>query len=195
MTNELATSGSSLDFAGLLKGALSASLRGQNPVILLVGAFLTGLISVFIVTAPPMALGYTAVCLKIARGQEASWDDLFSGFSRFGASFALGVLAFVAITIGLILLVVPGLVLAFLFTFAFHLLAVDSSLSGMDALKGSVQLVKSRLADVVVLWVIGLVVGAVFSIVPVVGSLVAMGFMGVAGAMAFLKISGGAATR
>ena len=48
-----------------------------------------------------------------------------------------------------------------------------------------------RLPDLVVLWVIGLVVGAVFSLVPIVGSLVAMAFVSVLGSMVFLKLHGG----
>lgn len=72
-----------------------------------------GLIEIvaFIVTGPLLA-GLYWMMLRVQRDEPVEFSDLLAGFREFGRALGVYVLYSLAVVIGLILLVVPGLVLA-----------------------------------------------------------------------------------
>lgn len=95
----------------------------SNMVNLMVGFFLSAILSCTIILAPIMYAGLYYMLLKTARGQQAEIGDIFHGFSDFGRYFLggllllgvsiLGVFAcFIGIfpAMGLILFVLPLMV-------------------------------------------------------------------------------------
>ena len=74
--------------------------------------------SIFIITAPPLIFGLYHMALKAQRGESVEVFDVLKGFNYFVTSWVLSIVAVIAIVIGLIFLIIPGLVLAVLFMYA-----------------------------------------------------------------------------
>jgi len=100
-------------------------------------------------------IGQTLFFLKIARGEEPDLAALFAGGPFFlrilGASILVGLMT----TAGVLLCIVPGVILALMFS-QFFLLILDQNLGVMDSLNTSNEITKG---NKVTLLVIGLVVG------------------------------------
>ncbi len=170
-------SSASTDYTQLLKQTWGAIIQKQNLIVTLLGAAvltLVGSVTLGILSGP-LFLGYAAACLKISRGQEVAIDDLWSGFSRLVPAIVTSLIIGVASVVGMIFCLVPGLIVLFLCTFVFHFMVDDPALSGMDAIKKSAAMVKANIADVAVIWVVGLLLNAVLS-VSVVGVVAGMAF-------------------
>lgn len=94
-----------------------------------------GLLSLIgFVVAGPLTAGLYALMLRVHRGEAAVFPDLFEGFREFGRAFGVYVLSVLAIGLGMVLLIVPGLILAVGLWPALYLV-MDSELGVMDTLK------------------------------------------------------------
>jgi uncharacterized membrane protein len=71
---------------------------------------LLGLVT-FVITGP-LTAGLYAMMLRVHRHEPIAFTDLFEGFREFGRAFGVYALSSLAIIVGLILLVVPGIILA-----------------------------------------------------------------------------------
>ncbi len=111
----------------------------------------------------------------ISRG-VTGLEDGFDVLSRkLGGLIIAGVLVSMAVGVGLVLLIIPGLVAGFLLMFTVIALVVED-LDVMAAMKRSYRVVRSNLGDafayavlMVAIWIIAGIIGAVLSKVPVVG--------------------------
>ena len=96
---------------------------------------------------------------------------------RLGQLVVASVLVGLAVAVGMMLLVIPGIIASFMFMFTFVIIIVDNA-GAVDAMKASFNLVKENLSDLVVLFVGAIVIGIVVAIVnrvlhliPVIGPL------------------------
>lgn len=127
-------------FLGLFVALLYVGIGG---VMLLMQAFLAG--------------GIVEFALKIARGQPATFGDVFSGGKYFGAMFVGWVGYAVAVSIGALLCVVPGYIVQFgLWPFAFVI--VDQKLGGVDALKKAWAMTNGHKVNIFVFWLLSILV-------------------------------------
>ncbi len=151
-------------------GAMRASMTGMA-----IGAILTAIISM-------LAHGMTV--LMAGRALDGQPTDLKQAFSKtterivplLMASVVVGVL----LGIGFMLLVLPGLLIAFFLMFTFVALMVDE-LGAFESLGRSVQVIKGRLVDCLVFFLVLIALGFVFGLVnlilsriPVVGVILGM---------------------
>ena len=102
------------------------------------GANLTSLIF-----APPLAIGMTIFSLKIYRDNNPEVENLFIPFktnwvNSILAYFMMGVLIFV----GFILLIIPGIIAALMFSQVFFIMGEDKEIQAYDALVKSMNLMK-----------------------------------------------------
>jgi GYF domain 2 len=75
--------------------------------------------------------------LLTVRGQPTTIGDAFAGFSKaFGALFVAGLLVYVFLTVGFVLLILPGIYLTVAYTFTF-LLPIDKGLGFWEAMETS----------------------------------------------------------
>lgn len=131
-----------------------------------------------------MIAGLVAHGMTVAMAQEAiatGTTTLGTGLSvvssRLVQLIVAAVLVGLAVSIGMLLLVIPGIIAAILFMFTFVIIIADN-VPAVDAMKKSFELVKSNLGDLAILFIamigIGIVVSIVsrlFGIIPVVGQL------------------------
>ncbi len=102
------------------------------------GANITSLIF-----APPLAIGMTIFSLNISRDNNPEIDNLFIPFktswvNSILAYFMMGVLTFV----GFILLIIPGIIVALMFSQVFFIMGEDKEISAYDALVKSMNMMK-----------------------------------------------------
>ncbi len=102
------------------------------------GANITSLIF-----APPLAIGMTIFSLNISRDNNPEIDNLFIPFktswvNSILAYFMMGVLTFV----GFILLIIPGIIAALMFSQVFFIMGEDKEISAYDALVKSMNMMK-----------------------------------------------------
>lgn len=187
MATSQSTAASPIDYLQLLKDSFNLLIKSENLVPLLVGMLAVSLSLFTVILFPPVMLGFVNTALKIARGEKARIEDLASGFQRFGAAFAMALVAGVLIALGFVLLVVPGVALAILFCFGFHALASDPDLGPGGALKESIHLVKANVVDVLVVWVIGGALSALLSW-TVIGGIAAGAYTALLTSMLYLRM-------
>ena len=110
---------------------------------LLIGSYISG--------------GITSFGLKVARGQPAAFGDVFSGGKYFGSMLVGTFCLYIAVFIGSLLCLVPGVILGLglsMYTF----LIVDQGLGGIDALKKSWEMTKGHKLNIFVFGLLGIVV-------------------------------------
>lgn len=117
--------------------------------------------------------------------------DFFAAFGKinYGRLILASLLVSVLITIGVILLVIPGLIVGFL-TYLTTYSLVDDDKSPIDAIKHSVSLISANLGDSLVLAVLNVVVAIAGFIALCVGILVAMPITIFATAYAYRSFNG-----
>lgn len=158
------TSGELVDLGKLLQG--SWSLFQSKPVEHLVAGLIviTGSVLSIGVLSGPLSVGHIRMVEMQQRGEPIRIQDVFAGFDSFGSAFLTSFILFVAVCIGMILLVLPGLLLGLAWGFAIWFVALEDA-STTSALGGSWQLLKSHTASVIVVFVLLAVVNLAASTV------------------------------
>ncbi|HEX4445532.1 MAG TPA: hypothetical protein VH044_02300 [Polyangiaceae bacterium] len=133
-----------------LTGAGTDVAGGLVAVLLSVLAALVG-ISLMYALAVPLATGaLTVIVADLIAGESSGPAKGYARLlARSGKLFTAGTLAFLAVAAGLVCLVVPGLILAFLFSFVVPVVLIEN-VGGMAALKRSVKLVNANVFQVAV---------------------------------------------
>ncbi len=125
-------------------------------VIAVLGSFL-------IITIAPLTFGLYIMALKAISGEEVKSTDVFKGFNYFITSWVLMIVEIVAISIGFMALVIPGLLLMLLFMYAIPI-AIKEGEGGIASLKRSFDIGKKNLQFT-------LIVGVIYFAISMVGSM------------------------
>jgi hypothetical protein len=144
-----------MDFKQLIESAFNLTLEEIVPLILLtlllivVSTFSLGLL------APVASAGYMhAIILMVREGREPRLQDIFSQMNLFLPLLGFGILATIAILIGYMILILPGIILACLITYTcLYMLPLmtDKKLPLFDAVKESYRMTTTgSLADNVI---------------------------------------------
>lgn len=149
-------------------------------------AFILGIIS--------MVLGLVAHGMTVGMAKEAietGTTSLGTGISvvtnRLVQLVVGAVLVGLAVGIGMMLLIIPGVIAAFFLMFTFVVIIADNA-TAMDAMKKSIDLVKTNLNTMIILFLVVIavtiavsVINAILGIIPVVGQLAGSLLMGILG--------------
>ncbi len=165
------------DYGALVRDAFTASIKTDNLAPLLVD----GLIVITLgacslgVAFPPLMRGYTAMTLRIARGEAVAIGDSLKGFEHFARSLVIGLLV-LAVSLGLSLLPLVGTAAGLILGTWVWCIHVDRpELGALENFKASVALVREHLVDTLVLWAVGAGLGLVLS-ATVIGSVAALAY-------------------
>lgn len=93
-----------------------------------------------IVIAGPIGVGLSNFALKLSRNEEARFEDAFSGFSNFLNSFVAYLLMLIFVLGATLLFIIPGIIVGIALSMTYFILAEDDTISGLDALKLSHQM-------------------------------------------------------
>ncbi len=151
----------------LIGGLLVAAISAVATMVLFIPVLIVG---------PPLYFGFTYGFLRIKRGEPISISNAFDGFNEFGNCLGAGLLAGIAILIGTILLVIPGIYLYILWSIL-PLVVMDRKIGGGQALSESSNLVYGHKTDILVVRLLeGLIFFAVNSITGGFGVIITLPF-------------------
>ena len=121
----------------ILVGVLGISLAFLTViavVISVVGLILGGV----------MEIGKARYHLNLIDGAAARFEDLFTAFPQFLSALVMNLVRQVLITLGMLLLVIPGVMLVFSYAAAPYIMAQDPECEGLEALRRSRELMKGN---------------------------------------------------
>ncbi len=167
----------------------SWALFQSKPVEHLVASLIAAGLSVVTLGAllGPLTVGHIRMIEKQQRGEEVRVGDVFDGFSSFGTAFLTSLVFCVALAIGMLFLVLPGVLVGLAWGFALWFVALEGA-SVSDALAGSWQLLKRHTVSVLVVFLILAVVNTVASAV-VLGLVLSTPLSMIFGTLAFQELS------
>lgn len=128
-----------------LKRAAREQLR-DNWLMAAVAALVYTIIgSIFpILTGGPMELGWVRYVRQLKNGEEARFETLISGFNDFVRALVAFLVLVVLLSIGLLLLVVPGIVLLCGLSMTFYIMADDKDIDAIAALQKSWNMMRGH---------------------------------------------------
>ena len=131
---------------GLISGIASAIITAGGGEKTTMGSLLN---FVFGLMLMPLSVGLTYYILKFIRKDNPEINDLWSQFSRFIPIVMTGLLATLAILLGFLLLIIPGIILAMGLTMFQYILADPEykDLENVAVLKESWRLMKGYKSD------------------------------------------------
>jgi len=112
-------------------------------VTLLLATIVAVLLMIFIITIPPLVFGIYVICNKYVNNKKVKVSDVFEGFDYFFRSWGLFIVSILAIGLGFMLLIIPGLILMVMFQYA-AAIAVMKNKGVVDSLKASYNLAKKN---------------------------------------------------
>lgn len=166
---------------GLVAGATAASVPrvGLQALGLLIGqissAFFQG--------------GLVRIWLAVARGQTPTFQTLFSGADRLLPVLVLNFMMMLTLSLGFVLLIVPGVVL-YLGLFAAQFYVIDAGMSPIDAMKASWASTRGQKGEVFVLTIAGFGLTVLGVLMCCFGTLVTIPIYVLSTAIVFTRISG-----
>lgn len=104
---------------------------------------LVGILISLLITGP-FTLGLVIFSLSISRDEEASVEQLFEGFNHLGTSIGAYIVMSIIISIGMLLLVIPGIIAALSVSMTFYIIADDDSIGVLDAIKKSNEMMNDH---------------------------------------------------
>ena len=100
----------------------------------------------------PLCFGFYLYLAAYIDTGENNLNLLFKGFERFGETLIAGLLYIIALTIGTILLIIPGIILALGLSMTFFIMVDEPEISGFDALKKSWDMMRGQKWNLFCLW-------------------------------------------
>lgn len=135
----------------LLPG-IPAMLSGQSHSA--VGTLLTLILSIIgWVLKILMGLGFLKISLAIIDKKSFQFSDLFNNYQYFWRSLAASAVYGLAIFVGIILLIVPGIIFAIRLQY-FNLLIIDKGMGPIEALKKSWEMTRRNTINLLLLGIL-----------------------------------------
>lgn len=104
-----------------------------------------------IVVSAFFTLGTTSFYLKLSRGEEATYKELFSKTDMFVVALLAIVLISIFTTLWTLLLIIPGIIAAINYSQTYYILVDDKTKNAYDAIKASKEMMKGHKWDYFVL--------------------------------------------
>lgn len=111
-------------------------------VYLLISGIIGAIPLASLIIGGPLAVGISIFSLSLARKEEAEFNQIFEGFKNFGTAFVAYLLVVLFTILWMLLLIIPGIIAAISYSQTFFILAEDSSIGAMDAIKKSKNMMR-----------------------------------------------------
>jgi len=135
------------------------------------------------------SVGETRLYLQAARGETPEFGVVFSGMDRFLPVLGTSLVVGLAVILGLVALIIPGIILAYGLSFAVYL-CVDEGCSPIEAAKRSWAITNGQKANLFLLSVLGFLVMLLGLLACCIGVVPAASVVSVATAIVYLRITG-----
>ncbi len=129
-------------------------------VALIIGTIVAVLMMLLIITIPPMIFGIFFMGMQVMKGKRVKITDVFKGFDYFFLSWGIIILAAIAICIGLVLLVIPGILLMILLQYTIAIALLENK-GVIASLKRSYEIGKRNFTFSIVFFIFMAVINTV----------------------------------
>lgn len=136
-----------------------------------------------------LLIGQTRIALKLVRGQPTSFEELFSGSDIFLPVVGFYLLIFIPLTLGFILLIIPGILLMLYFWPAFSLI-VDRKTGVFESFGVAGEIGGKNLLNSLILGLASLGIVLLGLLMCCVGVFFSAAYLAVLWAVAYLMMSG-----
>jgi hypothetical protein len=141
------------------------------------------------IVAAYLQVGMTRIVLDAARGKAPDLGTLFAGGGRFLPLFLVNLLFGLAILLGLVFLIVPGIIIGIRYSLA-PFYVVDAGMGPVEAMKASWSATRGQKGEIFVLWLAAAGISVLGMLMCCVGLLATGPIVYVAMAVAFIRMSG-----
>lgn len=166
--------------------SIAAGLAEDNGFLFAIFSLLRGIAQSLLNAV--FQLGFIAITLKIARGQTPEISDLFSNFDKLLTLFLVNVILGIAISLGFLMLIIPGIVIATLTCLAPWFVA-DRNLGVVESIMASYEATKGSFFNVLLFGIVGFVMIVIGSIPCGLGLLVVIPVLSVAATYIYLALA------
>jgi uncharacterized membrane protein len=90
----------------------------------------------------PLAFGYVLYLMRLSDSKVSDFSLLFVGFNRFVNTLVAGLLYSLAVGIGMVLFIFPGLIMLCGLSMTMYIMIDDPNVSGVDAIQQSWNMMK-----------------------------------------------------
>ena len=94
-----------------------------------------------------ITFGYCSYFLKISRDEKVEWRELFSKTNLAFDCFIISLVTALAVFVGMMLLVVPGIIVAIMFSQAYFIKLDNPDMKAIDTLSESARIIKGHKMD------------------------------------------------
>ena len=98
--------------------------------------------------APPLLVGYLRMIERMRNGESPEIGDVFEGLSSFAPAFVVGLLTILAVVVGAALIVLPGVVIAVVWSYALWFVALEDQ-GALEALGSSWRIARRQASSLV----------------------------------------------
>ena len=99
----------------------------------------------------PLGWGFSVYFLNLIRNEDISYGRLFDGYKDFVRIFVTEFLIVLAVFIGCILLIVPGIIAGLMFSQTEFILKEDKEIGAIDAMKKSMKMMEGHKGELFLL--------------------------------------------
>jgi len=100
--------------------------------------------NIIMILSGPLALGVVNFYMKIEAGKDAEIVTLAEGFKDFKRTFIFNFMSTLFIVLWTILLIVPGIIASIRYSMGYYLMAEDSDLDAMEAIRLSSKIMEGH---------------------------------------------------
>ena len=125
-----------------------------------------GLNGIWSLLCLPLQWGYTVYFLKLIRKEDIRYESLFDGYKDFIRIFLAEFLVNLATSIGMILLIIPGIIIGSGLVMTGFILKDDKEISAIDAMKKSWEMTDGHKGALVLLFLsfLGWIILSIFTL-------------------------------
>jgi uncharacterized membrane protein len=136
-----------------------------------------------------LGVGLVRIFVSAARGGEPRIGDLFGGVDRFLPYLATSALQALAVTCGMLLCIVPGVILALGLSLS-HTLVVDAGMGPIQAMRESWRVTRGQKTQILVFALGCLLVALIGLLACCIGVLASAAVIGVAFGIVYVRLTG-----
>lgn len=156
--------GAILLILNIISGMLTGGEANRSPFMVILSLVISG-VSILI------QIGMTKIILDIHDGKKLNLEYLYKLYPLFVRYLGASIIYGVAVVIGLILLIIPGIIIAIKFQF-YSFLIVDKNEGIIDSLKKSAKLTEGHMMNLFILGVLLIIINLVGAMLLGLGLLV-----------------------
>jgi len=169
---------------GIVQGGLEANNNPEAAAFVgLIGNIISNVVQVF------LGIGFAQICLKLARRLPAEYGELFGGGPRFLPVLGVSILLGLAVTVGMLLCIVPGVLVALMWWPAYYLVVDDKS-PVMESFGKASEITKGNWGTAFLIWLLSIVIMLVGFLALCIGVIFAAPLVMMLWATAYLMMSG-----